>query len=398
MRILISTDTYYPQINGASYFTQRLAQAMKGRGHDILVIAPSTSFSSGMTLAQGVPVFGVMSIGHPMLFKHNFRFVLPIPIIINKKIEKVVLGFQPDVIHIQGHFAISKSVVRAGKKAKIPLKGTNHFMPENLIHYFHLPNFVEKKILNWAWNDFRKVFNNLHTVTTPTRTAAELLKKTGFKKEVHPVSCGIDLVRFNPKTKDNTLKKKYNLPNLPVLLFVGRVDKEKNVDMVLKAIAKIPKNIKFHFAVAGNGAEKKNLEKLTKKLGVERQVTFLGFVPDKDLPGLYATSDCFVNAGIAELQCIAMMEAIASKLPVLGVNAMALPELCHDNENGFLFEEDDIEGLAKLIAEMMSNKELRKKMGEKSLEIIQAHEIDKTMKRFEFLYEKTIRNAKILAE
>ena len=116
MKILISTDTYYPQINGASYFTQRLAHAMKGRGHDILVIAPATSFSSGMTLAEGMPVFGVMSIGHPMLFKHNFRFVLPIPATINKKIEKTVLEFQPDVIHIQGHFAISKSVVRAGKK------------------------------------------------------------------------------------------------------------------------------------------------------------------------------------------------------------------------------------------------------------------------------------------
>ena len=234
------------------------------------------------------------------------------------------------------------------------------------------------------------------TITTPTQTAANLLKRTGFSKEVYPVSCGIDLVRFNPKTKNYTLKKKYNLPDLPILLFVGRVDKEKNVDMVLKAIAKIPKDIKFHFAVAGNGAEKKKLEKLTQKLGLEKQVTFLGFVPDEDLPALYATSDCFVNAGIAELQCIAMMEAMASKLPVLGVNAMALPELCHDNENGYLFEENDIEGLAKLIAQMMSDEELRKKMGEKSLEIIQAHEINKTMERFEFLYRETIETAKKL--
>jgi len=394
MKILISTDTYYPQVNGASYFTQRLAHAMKGRGHDILVVAPSTGFSSGMTSAEGIPVFGVKSIGHPIIFKHNFRFVLPIPITINKEVEKVVLDFQPDVIHIQGHFAISKSVVRAGKKAKIPLKGTNHFMPENLIHYLHLPNFIEEKILNWAWNDFKKVFDNLHTITTPTQTAVNLLKKTGFSKEVYPVSCGIDLVCFNPKTKDNALKKKYNLPDLPILLFVGRIDKEKNVDMVLRAIAKISKNIKFHFAVAGNGAEKKNLEKLTKKLGLEKQVTFLGFVPDKDLPALYATSDCFVNAGIAELQCIAMMEAMASKLPVLGINAMALPELCHDNENGFLFEKNDIEGLAKLIALLMSDQKLRQKMGEKSLEIIQAHEIGKTMECFEFLYGETIKIAK----
>ena len=396
MKILISTDTYYPQVNGASYFTQRLAHAMQKRGHDVLVIAPSTNFSSGMTSSEGIPTFGIMSVGHPMLFKHNFRFVLPIPITINNKIEKTILEFQPDVIHIQGHFAISKSVVRAGKKAGIPLKGTNHFMPENLIHYLHLPNFVEEKILRWAWGDFRKVFDNLHTITTPTQTAANLLKKTGFTKEVYPVSCGIDLVRFNPNTKNISIKEKYSLPDVPILLFLGRIDKEKNVDMVLEAISKIPKDVKFHFAIAGNGAEKKNLQKLTKKLGLENKVTFLGFVPDEDLPALYATSDCFVNAGIAELQCIAMMEAMASKLPVLGVNRMALPELCHDKENGFLFEENDISDLSNKITKIMQNEKLRKEMGEKSLEIIQAHEINKTMERFEFLYKETIKTAKKL--
>lgn len=392
MKILISTDTYYPHVNGASYFTQRLAYHLKKRGHDILVIAPSTNFSFGYTEANGISIFGVRSVGNPFLKIHNFRFVLPFAI--NKKIEKAVLDFNPDVVHVQGHFVVSKSVIRAAQKANIPLKGTNHFMPENLTHYLHLPHFLEDKINNWAWNDFRKVYENLNVVTTPTQTAANLIKKTGFSGEVYPVSCGINLERFSPSKKDKTIKKRYNLPEIPLILFLGRIDKEKNVDFVLRAISKLPESFQLHFAIAGSGAEKKKLEEMVKEMQLQNRVSFLGFVPDEDVPVLFASSDCFINAGVAELQCIAMMEAMASGLPVLGVDAVALPELVHHEENGYLFSMEDSGKLTEKIIKMLSDKNMMQKMGKKSLEIIQQHDINKVMERYEFLYEKIINENK----
>lgn len=390
MRILISTDTYYPHVNGASYFTQRLAYQLKERGHEILIVAPGDHLFSGYTKKNALTVFGVRSI--PVFLYNNFRLVLPIGL--EKTIEKIILDFKPDIIHVQGHFTVSKQVIVSAKKNNIPVMGTNHFMPENLTHYLHLPRYLDEKLKAWAWRDFRKVFEKLQIVTTPTRAAAGLIKKFGFAKEVHPVSCGIDLVRFNPVKRDETIKKKYNLPDLPLLLYVGRIDREKNLDLVLKAVSQVPQNIKFHFVIGGKGAEKKKLEALTERLGTQKRVTFLGFLPDEDLPKLEASCDCFVNAGTAELQCIAAMEAMASGLPVIAVDAVALPELVHDEKNGYLFPPGDSKKLAECIIKMFSDEQLRSKMARKSLEIIEPHEIAKTIDQFELFYKKLL-NEKI---
>ena len=393
MKILISTDTYPPHTNGASYFTGRLAHQLKARGHEVLVIGPSTSFSTEYSERNGIRVFGVRTFALPgSLMVHKFRSALPFGD--KKKIERAIKDFNPDIVHFQGHFFISKKVFKIVKKNKIPKIGTNHFMPDNLTHYLHLPKKIEKKINDFMWKDFRNVFNHLDMVTSPTRTAAHLVKVNGFSKDVHAISCGIDLVRFHPSKKDEALRKKYNLPDVPLLFYVGRVDKEKNLDFVLKAVAQVPDTIQFHFALGGNGVEKKKLEALVKKLGLSDRVTFLGFIPDEDLPGVYATSAAFINAGTAELQCIAMMEAMASGLPVLGVNAVALPELAHHGENGFLFEMGDVAALAAHIAHMFSNEAERKAMGKKSLEIIEHHDIHKAMEQYEIIYDTVIKNKK----
>ena len=113
-------------------------------------------------------------------------------------------------------------------------------------------------------------------------------------------------------------------------------------------------------------------------------------MPDEDLPNLYKIADCFIIAGTAELQSLVTMEAMASGLPVVGVNAMALPELIHDGENGYLFELDNIESLTQSLIKILSDEKLRKQMGDKSLEIIQAHDINNSMVTFESLYQSML--------
>jgi glycosyltransferase involved in cell wall biosynthesis len=140
--------------------------------------------------------------------------------------------------------------------------------------------------------------------------------------------------------------------------------------------------------------EKKILEHLADELGISGHVTFAGFVPDIDLPNLYCITDAFIIAGIAELQSIVTMEAMASGLPVVGVNAVALPELIHDGENGFLFENGDIKSLAEKMTKILSDESLRKQMGVKSLEIIAKHDIHKIIDEFEALYQKLINQNK----
>jgi 1,2-diacylglycerol 3-alpha-glucosyltransferase len=206
-----------------------------------------------------------------------------------------------------------------------------------------------------------------------------------------PISCGIDLERFKPTNDGLYLKRRFAIPtNKPVLLYVGRLDKEKRIDMILRALPDILRVTSVHLVLAGIGKEKQKLEELTEKLGIQKAVTFAGFVPDEDLQNIYGIADLFVTAGVAELQSIVTMEALASGLPVVAVNAMALPELVHDGENGYLFSDGNSQMLAEKVIAILSNQAMRVRMSKKSLEIIKDHDIDKTIEKYESIYTEII--------
>ncbi len=386
MKILITTDTYYPDVNGAAYFTYRLATSLAKRGHHVFVMCPSRSFKNTVSNDNEVTVYGIRSVS--ILVYKDFRIS---PLFISRTIGGAIEEISPDIIHIQNHFLIGRRVVSAAKKLGIPVIGTNHFMPENLVHYLHLPGIVEKGLRKGAWKDCVKVFEQLDYVTTPTKTAAALLENAGFSKDVVPVSCGIDLERFKPTNDGLYLKQIFAVPNnKPVLLYVGRLDKEKKIDVILRALPDILRITSVHLVVVGVGKEKQKLEELTEQLGLQNAVTFTGFVPDKDLQNIYRIADLFVIAGIAELQSIVTMEAMASGLPVVAVNAMALPELVHDGENGYLFSDGDSQMLAEKVVAILSNQAMRAQMSQKSLEIIKDHDINKVIEKYESIYNGII--------
>jgi glycosyltransferase involved in cell wall biosynthesis len=234
-----------------------------------------------------------------------------------------------------------------------------------------------------------RVFEQLDFVTTPTKTAAALLTKAGLRKEVVPISCGIDLERFKPTNDGAYLRRRFAIPSdKQVLLYVGRLDKEKRIDMILRALPQISRVTSVHLVLAGIGKEKRNLEELAGELGIKQAVTFTGFVPDEDLPNIYGVADLFVTAGIAELQSIVTMEAMASGLPVIAVNAMALPELVHDGENGYLFSDGDSQMLAQKAIAILSDQGMRAEMSRRSLGIIQDHDISKTIEKYESIYSE----------
>jgi 1,2-diacylglycerol 3-alpha-glucosyltransferase len=384
MKILLATDTYYPDVNGAAYFTYRLATLLAKRGHNVSVMYPSRSFKNTISNDKEVIVYGIRSIHLPVY--QNFRIS---PLFISRTVRRVVGEISPDIVHIQNHFLIGKEAVSAAKKLGIPVIGTNHFMPENLVHYLHLPGIAERWAQKLAWRQFVRVFEQLDFVTTPTKTAAALLVKAGLNKDVVPISCGIDLERFKPSNDGAYLERRFAIPtDRPVLLYVGRLDKEKRIDMILRALPDILRVTIVHLVLAGIGKEKQKLERLREKLGIRQAVTFAGFVPDEDLQNIYKVADLFVTAGTAELQSIVTMEAMASGLPVVAVNAMALPELVHDGENGYLFSDGDSQMFAEKVVAILTNQTMRAQMSERSLEIIKDHDINKVIEKYEAIYNK----------
>lgn len=147
------------------------------------------------------------------------------------------------------------------------------------------------------------------------------------QKEIHVVSCGVDLQKFQPKQNANLIRQRYKIPDKPILLYAGRLDKEKNLSIAIKAFYKTRQSIDAHFVLTGRGAELQRLKKLVQTLNLTEHVTFTGYLSDTEYPLIYSLANCFVNPGTAELQSIVALEAIASGLPLIAAKAMALPEL-----------------------------------------------------------------------
>ncbi len=224
-------------------------------------------------------------------------------------------------------------------------------------------------------------------MTAPTPFAAILAEEEGVRGPVLPVSCGMDLSRFSPGNDGDAFKRRYGIGDRPTLMYVGRLDAEKRVDELIRALPKVRRLVDAQLVVVGNGHERRRLIELAEEIGVEGYVIFTGFVEDGELPGAYAATDVFCNAGVAELQSIVTLEAMATGKPMVAANASALPLLVHDGENGHLFEPGDVETLASRLTEVLSDAGKRALMGEESLRIVGRHDIEDTLAAFEELYE-----------
>jgi glycosyltransferase involved in cell wall biosynthesis len=251
-------------------------------------------------------------------------------------------------------------------------------MAENLLDFTALPAFLNRYILALAWADAKRTFDMTRAVTTPTRNAADFLESTIDLHGVIPISCGIDQANY---TADLTPRDANRI------LFVGRLTTEKGIDVLLKAVAKLDPSLDVSVDLVGGGDQRKNLETLSDQLGIGSRVTFHGHASEADLRALYTRASVFAIASIAELQSIATMEAMASGLPVVAANAVALPLLVHDGENGFLFEPgNDDELAARLTDVLTASPDERLRMQQASLDGVIVHDIGRTLDTFEALY------------
>jgi glycosyltransferase involved in cell wall biosynthesis len=258
-------------------------------------------------------------------------------------------------------------------------------MPENLSVFLPWKN-LKRGFENFLWEKFSSVFDQVDQVTTPTEFGARLIRPK-LKVDVKAVSSGISLEKFNPSGDTSGIRKKYAIPDKPVLLYVGRLDPEKHIEEILNAVALAVKKTDFCFVIVGKGTCKTALEKLTRQLDITDKVIFTGFVSDEELPYFYKLSRCFIIASIAELLSLVTLQAMASGLPIIAVNAGSLSELVKDKMNGYLYAEGDIPAIVQHIEDILVHDDLYRRMSEKSLELVQQHDIFKTLGSFEKLYE-----------
>jgi len=220
-----------------------------------------------------------------------------------------------------------------------------------------------------------KHYNKADSIITPTETIKKLIKEKGITKPIKVISNGI--IKFTPKKE---YKTKHSL------LHFGRISYEKKVDIILKAIHLLKKTMQdIQLTIIGDGPDMKRLKKMTKELMLENNVTFKGWIKNKDLQKEIIKHDVFITASTMETQGIAILESMACGLPIIGVNKYAIPELITDN--GYLAEPDNPEDMATGIVKVLRDKNI-KKLGENSIRIANKHKIENTIKKLEELYTK----------
>ncbi|WP_084774256.1 glycosyltransferase [Nonomuraea candida] len=378
-RVLISSDTYPPDVNGAAYFTHRLATGLAARGNEVHVVCQSEAGPASADVVDGVVVHRLRSA--PLLVHPTMRVTVP------TRLDRLIGAIKPDVLHTQGHFVVGRAAIAAARRAGVPIVATNHFMPDNLFQFAHIPERLRIKAGRLAWRDFSRIFSRADHITTPTPLAAKLLADQGFAREVEPVSCGIDLTRFHPRAEPKAwARKMFGLPDRPTILFVGRLDEEKRLDEIIRALPLVLNGTDAQVALVGKGNQRDELEKLARRIGVSERLFFLGFVPDADMPQAFAAADVFAMPGIAELQSIATLEAMASGLPVVAADAMALPHLVE--ENGYLYQPGDVVSLARHLTAILADDVLRARLGKASRELALTHDDQSSLARFERIYDE----------
>ena len=392
--MLIANDTYPPQLNGAAVATQRLALGLAGRGHQVAVIAPNMSFKDEtdeeVVAGKGadISVFRVKSVSVKPLHP-QFRVTYWLGI--NAKLGQIVRDFRPDIMHIQNHFILGKGCLKIAREKGLPIIGTNHFLPNNLFEF--IPTSLRPAISSIMWGHFLKTYNYLDCVVAPSHACLQILRDVGLTANARVISNGIDLSKYKKVTPPDSIYSRYGIRrNRPTFLAVGRLEKDKNVELVLRATALVAREAQVQTVIVGKGRDEAEFKALAHKLDLGNSAVFTGFVPDDDMPYLYSISNVYIGAGAAELQGIAVMEAMATGLPVLAANAVALPELVVDDENGYLFALDPHD-LADKMLKMLSQKESWQRMGAKSLAFIQVHDTPNALAQLEDLYHEVITSA-----
>jgi len=391
MKIAYITQSYPPMISGASVVVERLANGMTARGHDVLVIAASDKGHTYTIIEGSLKVVRLASVQNPK--RANQSFVLWSRKIINDELKH----FEPDILHIHDILSMGVFGLRTAQTLNTPIVTTIHQLPWFITAYLpELPG-LHKTIESSLWNYSRWLNKQCQTMVVPTRTIAETIEaRVDFRPRA--ITNGVDLQRFNtheiPSTRRDFLIEKYGLdPILPIILHVGRLDTDKRVDIVIRAAVKAVKQRNAQLLVIGDGEHRDTLMQLAHDLGIGKHGHFPGFVsPSGDLPEIYRLCSIFTTASEIETQGLVLLEALASGLPVVAVNATCVPELVIHGKNGYLVNSGDIDGMADALAKIIKKPSLAKKMGKAGHTIVQEHSITRSFNEHEELYRELIEN------
>lgn len=379
MKILIVSESYPPKISGVAVFVSELARFLKFKAQKVVIFTNSPDASSKIEGADGLKIYYFASVPNP--FRHNLRVSLPQ----KKKIETIFKNERPDIVHCQDPSLLSKLAVEVATKLKIPVVITHHFTFQLVESY--LPDFLKKFARGRLIKYLNKLYQKANLVTCPSKYVTRELNDNGIAATIKIIANGVNLKKFTPDQKQ---KSKH-----PIILYVGRLDPEKEVEVVLKAAQEIlqvrnpkTKDIEFYFVGKGELLEKFCQEVKEKKLE-ERIHFFSALQPNsQQLIRIYQKAWVFWTASRSESQGIVVLEALASGLPVIAPNAGGIPEMIKNNFNGCLVKNNTSAEFKEKLLYLLNNYSQYQKIASNTLSTAKKYELTGQLLKFLTVYKQ----------
>lgn len=345
MRIALFTETFLPKIDGVVNTLCRLLTYLEAQGHECLLFAPSGAPPVfGKTPIVGIP-------GMVLPFYRELKLLSPaFPVVWRLR------RFQPDVIHLVNPFSLGLLGLWAGHRLNVPVVSSYHT---------DLPGFIEKwghrRIATWIEAYLRAIHNRTAMTLCPSRATQINLETKGFHR-VGIWSRGVDQTRFGPEFRSDAVRFMLSggEPEKPLLLYVGRLSKEKQVDHLV-AVMRAAKGARL--AIVGDGPHREALEKNL----AGAPVVFTGYLTGDDLARAYASADLFVFPSENDTFGNVVLEAMASGLPVVAARAGGPVDMVRHDENGFLYAPGDVRGFIDCVQQVVDDPALRSRLHDGAL-------------------------------
>ncbi|MGC9455355.1 MAG: glycosyltransferase [Phycisphaerae bacterium] len=337
MKIVMFTNTYLPHVTGVSRSVDRLARSCRDRGHEVLIVAPDYKRRP----SREPNVVRVAAIRE--LSGTDFSLAFPPGIELTEELDR----FGPELVHSHYPFLLGNTAVRTAASRNLPLVFTHHTMYEHYTHYVPLdidalPTFAAKVATGYA--------NLCDRVIAPSESTAEIMRDRGVETEISVVPTGVDLEKFSDGDGRRFRRKVGISDDAMLLIYVGRIAPEKNIEFLTDAVAEALGRIESaHFAAVGSGPSQERMRRRLSERGLADRSHLPGVCEGQDLVDAYHAADAFVFASKTETQGMVLVEAFAAGCPVVGLDAPGVRDVVRDGANGYLVAKESPAAFAEAI-------------------------------------------------
>ncbi len=378
MKILITTDTYRPTINGVVTSIESLKKALDRLGHDVRILTFSDSFNS----KQEDDIYYMGSLGAGKFYpdaRMNKLFY--------NRFYEDIMDWKPDIVHSQTEFTMFIQAKKIAKDLDVPLLHTYHTVYEDYTHYFSLNKKIGKEL---AKQFTKQIIKTTDGVVVPTNKIYNLLTEYNIHEDIYVAPTGINVQKLS-ECDDFDIRSGYKIPeNKHIVLFLGRIGKEKNITEILQYLENIDRD-DIVFIIAGAGPFLSELKDICSNSKITDRLIFTGMIDSSKVGNFYSQADVFVSASTSETQGLTFIESMACSTPIICRHDDCLDGVLIDGKTGFGYDTE--EEFIEYLNQILDNEKLRDEMGKNCKQLVdENYTEDSFANKIEQIYTKVIEN------